>query len=240
MLLAAKPNLNCRKCWSGRGNNINWDSVNSTSTWRFQVNGWGWHFQVNGWGWHLKSCKSILVDYHQRDTQELQKMGHWQSSTEKGQNKRTKRKSSKINGQVYVDLSQIVNPKAKAQQRRPNWCWIVHEEMQFKNSSFTELKMAWLHQLVKTFEKLERQWKIKTICMNNGGENKKLVKALNSQAWKLCSELNAQQDTHNTTIMEEEEPWWLLHNSKTVEASGCTKSIWNHHKIGWTDTNNQG
>ncbi|MEM9078895.1 MAG: zinc finger CCHC domain-containing protein, partial [Bacteroidota bacterium] len=97
-----------------------------------------------------------------------------------------KEKSSEVNGRVYLDLSRIVSPKAEEQPKRPNWCLVVDEKTQFKSSSFHETKAGMVEPICQKFSNWkEHGLEVKTIRMDNGGENKKLVQRLNSKDWKL-------------------------------------------------------
>ena len=97
-----------------------------------------------------------------------------------------KEKSSTVNGRVYLDLSRIVSSKAKAQPRRPNWTIIVDEKTGYKSSMFKETKDGMIEPTCQKLHNWKQQgMEVKTIRMDNGGENKGLVKRLNSKAWKL-------------------------------------------------------
>ena len=88
-----------------------------------------------------------------------------------------KEKSNKVNGRIYLDMSRIVNAKDKDQPMRPNWCLMVDEKTGYKTTSFHETKGG----MVDTVCRKLSNWKdngmaVETIRMDNGGENKKLVK----------------------------------------------------------------
>lgn len=97
-----------------------------------------------------------------------------------------KEKSQEVNGRVYLDISRVVNPKHKVQPRRPYWHLMVDEKTGYKSSSFFQAKDEMVE---PTCQKLAN-WKangmeVKVLRMDNGGENKSLVKRLNSKEWKL-------------------------------------------------------
>ena len=100
--------------------------------------------------------------------------------------KEPKEKSDEVNGRIYLDMSRIVSPNAENQPKRPNWCVVVDEKTGFKSSSFHETKGGMVKPTCKKFKNWkEHDMEVKTIRMDNGGENKKLVKTLNSEAWQL-------------------------------------------------------
>ena len=80
----------------------------------------------------------------------------------------------------------MINPSGKLQPRRPNWCLTVDEKTGYKHSSFHETKDGMVEPMCVWFKKWESEKKaVKIIRMDNAGENKKLVKRLNSNHWQL-------------------------------------------------------
>ena len=51
-----------------------------------------------------------------------------------------KKKSTEVNGRIYLDLSRIVHPSSNVKPKRPNWCMIVDEKTGYKSASFHETK----------------------------------------------------------------------------------------------------
>ena len=95
-------------------------------------------------------------------------------------------KSDDVNGRVYLDLSRIKGPEHDLQPRRPNWRLIVDEKTAFKISHFYETKDGMIEptcQLFKEYQGKEKE--VKILRMDNAGENKELVKQLNSKKWQL-------------------------------------------------------
>eukprot|EP00977_Amphora_coffeiformis_P005907 scaffold1252_cov154-Amphora_coffeaeformis.AAC.1 len=97
-----------------------------------------------------------------------------------------KEKSHEVNGRVFLDMSRIVGPNAEVQPKRPNWCIVVDQMTGKKDSAFYETKSDMVEPTCRKMKAWEEQGKpVKIIRMDNGGENKKLVKRLNSPEWKM-------------------------------------------------------
>jgi hypothetical protein len=97
-----------------------------------------------------------------------------------------KKKSEVINGRIYIDQSRLVNSTAEQQPKRPNWCLLVDEKTGFKSTSFHETKDGMIEPIcakLKNWKTNNRE--VKTIRMDNAGENKQLIKRLHSKDWQL-------------------------------------------------------
>ena len=95
-------------------------------------------------------------------------------------------KHKDVNGRVYLDMSRLVKANSPNQPRRPNWCMMVDEKTGYKSSSFHETK-ADMKQPVcaKLANWRDNLMPVQILRMDNGGENKGLVKMMNSSRWKL-------------------------------------------------------
>ena len=97
-----------------------------------------------------------------------------------------KPKAEEVGGRVYLDLSRLINPNDQFQPRRPNWCLVVDETTGYKTSSFHETKDGMVEPTCARFKQWAKEEReVKIIRMDNAGENKKLVKQLNSPSWQL-------------------------------------------------------
>jgi hypothetical protein len=95
-------------------------------------------------------------------------------------------KSDMVNGRVYLDLSRIKGPKLDLQPRRPNWRLIVDEKTGYKISHFYETKDGMIEPTCELFQEYkDKNKEVKILRLDNAGENKELVKKLNSKKWKL-------------------------------------------------------
>ena len=128
------------------------------------------------------------MDYYQGNLETLQKLCKRQSKTENIKTKEPNEKAKEVNGRVYLDLSRLITPQAEEnkQPRRPNWRLIVDEKTGYKESKFHESKNGMIEPVCQRFKELEQSGKtVKVLQMDNGGENKGLVKRLNSKDWQL-------------------------------------------------------
>ena len=76
-----------------------------------------------------------------------------------------------------LDLTRIVSSNSEAQPLRPKWCLIVDEKTGYKSTSFHATKKGMIEPTCEKLKNWEKHGKpVKTICMDNAGENKMLVK----------------------------------------------------------------
>ena len=113
----------------------------------------------------------------------------------------SKEKAKEVNGRVHLDSSHMFNPNTEKQPRQPNWCLIVDEKTGHKSSSFHKTKDGMVDPMHSKF----KNWKdnseeVKIVHMDNGGENKKLVKNSTAKAGNCIQKLNAQPETCHSTI----------------------------------------
>jgi hypothetical protein len=95
-------------------------------------------------------------------------------------------KHAEINGRVYLDQTRIVNPRADKQPLRPYWTILVDENTSCKTTIFTDTKSGMITPVCTKMKQWATDGKeVKILRMDNGGENKQLVKTLNSKSWKL-------------------------------------------------------
>ncbi len=97
-------------------------------------------------------------------------------------------KHKEVNGRGFLDQTQIVGlmKDKNMQPIRPYWTILVDEKTSFKTTLLTETKEKMCEHVCARMQQWKQEKKsVKTIRMDNGGENKKLVKMLNGSSWKM-------------------------------------------------------
>jgi len=152
------------------------------------------HLTAKALGWHITMGKMMVCEC---------------CAIGKAKQKRVKidkpkEKRNEANGRIYLDLSRIVSPMSENQPRRPNWCMIVDEKTGYKTSTFHEKKGGMVELVCKQIQKWKNIDKeVKIIRMDGSGENRKLVKRLNCDVWKLYPKIEyTARDTpqHNLLV----------------------------------------
>jgi hypothetical protein len=101
-------------------------------------------------------------------------------------------KHEEVHGRVYLDQSRIVkSTKDKSiQPIRPYWTLMVDENTAMKTTIFTESKAKMYEPVCLKMKAWKEKGKeVKIIRMDNGGENKGLVKVLNSAKWQMYPDI---------------------------------------------------
>ena len=99
------------------------------------------------------------------------------------------KKSTIVNGRVYMDLSSIKKPKNNPKIKslsNPQWRMIVDEKTEMKTSQFFQTKNGMIEPTCELLSKWKSQkHPVKIIRCDNAGENTKLEKRANGADWKL-------------------------------------------------------
>ena len=114
--------------------------------------------------------------------------------------------SKQVNGRVYLDISTVKKPKdVKVTLTKPNWRLIVDEKTRMKINDFYETKNGMVEPTCEKFNRWEQNdMGVRTVRLDNAGENKKLEKRAGSVDWKLnlTFEFTARDTPQQNSLVE--------------------------------------